>query len=210
MLASISSEFQKSHQASWLGTSCVRNCSCDFLIWIGIRYLLATCTFTPLYGRLCDVMGRKNANHTALFFAGSGILLCGFSRSMEMLILSRFVSYLNVILMSPDALPVVRNWWRRTNDDFFVCLLSSSWQVAYLNLNCAESLSVICIASAYRLSIFPFWFLLTTWIQSRGLAQGVASVFNGVSAQVFAIAIKWPSVHGFSLVWGSVDLSVVW
>ena len=45
---------------------------------------------------------------------------------MEMLILSRFVSYLYVILMSPDALPVVRNWWRRTNDDFFVCLLSSS------------------------------------------------------------------------------------
>ena len=93
-----------------------------YYVEFGIRYLLATCTFTPLYGRLCDVMGRKNANHTALFFAGSGILLCGFSQSMEMLILSRFVSYSNVILTSPNSLLVVRNWWRRINDDFFVCL----------------------------------------------------------------------------------------
>ncbi|KAJ7830013.1 major facilitator superfamily domain-containing protein [Mycena olivaceomarginata] len=38
LMPSISSEFQKFHQASWLGTA----------------YLLATCTFTPLYGRLCN------------------------------------------------------------------------------------------------------------------------------------------------------------
>ena len=121
-MASISSDFKKSHQASWLGTSCVRNCSYNLSCSIGTSYLLATCTFTPLYGRLCDVMGRKNANHTALFFAGLGILLCGFSRSMEMLILSRFVSYLYVLSISPDALPAFRNWWRGTNNDFFVCL----------------------------------------------------------------------------------------
>ncbi|KAF8723220.1 hypothetical protein AX14_009396 [Amanita brunnescens Koide BX004] len=113
MLASISSEFQKSHQASWLGTS----------------YLLATCTFTPLYGRLCDVMGRKNANHTALFFAGSGILLCGFSRNMEMLIMSRFL-----------------------------CGIGGGGLM---------TTSSIVVSDMYSL-------------RSRGLAQGVASVFNGL------------------------------
>ncbi|KAF9528266.1 vacuolar amino acid permease [Crepidotus variabilis] len=76
MLPSISSDFNKAHQASWLGTS----------------YLLATCTFTPLYGRLCNAMGRKRANQTALLFAGLGVLLCGLSRNMEMLILARFFS----------------------------------------------------------------------------------------------------------------------
>ena len=54
-------------------------------------YLLATCTFTPLYGRLCNVLGRKRANQTALLFAAMGVLLCGLSSSMEMLILARFV-----------------------------------------------------------------------------------------------------------------------
>ncbi|KAF7314933.1 Vacuolar amino acid permease [Mycena indigotica] len=76
MMPSISSEFQKFHQASWLGTA----------------YLLATCTFTPLYGRLCNVMGRRAANHTAIFFAAAGTIGCGFSRNMESLIAARFLA----------------------------------------------------------------------------------------------------------------------
>lgn len=53
--------------------------------------LLATCTFTPLYGRLCNVLGRKGANQTALFFTAAGCLMCGLSQNMEMLIAARFV-----------------------------------------------------------------------------------------------------------------------
>lgn len=58
---------------------------------IYFRYLLATCTFTPLYGRLCNVLGRKGANQVAMLFAGVGVLMCGLSTSMEMLIIARFV-----------------------------------------------------------------------------------------------------------------------
>ncbi|KAF8061802.1 vacuolar amino acid permease [Lyophyllum atratum] len=76
MLPSISSDFNKANQASWLGTS----------------YLLATCTFTPLYGRLCNAIGRRGANHSAVLFAAIGIFGCGWSSSMKMLIVSRFVS----------------------------------------------------------------------------------------------------------------------
>ncbi|KAJ7932806.1 vacuolar amino acid permease [Mycena leptocephala] len=76
MMPSISSEFQKFHQASWLGTA----------------YLLATCTFTPLYGRLCNVMGRRGANHTAIVFTAIGTIGCGLSRNMESLILARFIA----------------------------------------------------------------------------------------------------------------------
>ncbi|KAF8179661.1 vacuolar amino acid permease [Pholiota molesta] len=76
MLPSISSDFNKSNQASWVGTA----------------YLLATCTFTPLYGRLSDVMGRRAANQSAMLFSAVGILACGLSNSMEMLIVSRFIS----------------------------------------------------------------------------------------------------------------------
>ncbi|CCM04545.1 uncharacterized protein FIBRA_06726 [Fibroporia radiculosa] len=75
LLPSISSEFNKSHQAHWLGTA----------------YLLATCTFTPLYGRLCNVMGRRGANQTAVFFAALGTIACGLSGNMETLIAARFL-----------------------------------------------------------------------------------------------------------------------
>ncbi|KAJ7142124.1 vacuolar amino acid permease [Mycena crocata] len=76
MIPSISSDFQKFHQASWLGTA----------------YLLATCTFTPLYGRLCNVMGRRGANQTAILFAGLGCIGCGLSRNMGTLIAARFLA----------------------------------------------------------------------------------------------------------------------
>ncbi|TRM56999.1 major facilitator superfamily domain-containing protein [Schizophyllum amplum] len=76
MVPSISSEFQKSNQASWLGTS----------------YLLATCTFMPLYGRLCDAMGRRRANQTAVVLTALGTLACGLAPNMELLILARFIA----------------------------------------------------------------------------------------------------------------------
>ncbi|KDR82136.1 hypothetical protein GALMADRAFT_240663 [Galerina marginata CBS 339.88] len=113
MLPSISSDFNKSNQASWLGTS----------------YLLATCTFTPLYGRLCNVLGRKRANQTALLFAGLGIIMCGLSKNMEMLILARFISGIG-------------------GGGLFTT-------------------SSIVVSDMYSM-------------RSRGLTQGVASVFNGL------------------------------
>ncbi|ESK89112.1 vacuolar amino acid permease [Moniliophthora roreri MCA 2997] len=113
MLPSISSQFQKSHQASWLGTS----------------YLLATCTFTPLYGRLSNVMGRRGAAQTAVLFAGLGTLACGLSTSMEMLIVSRFI--------------------------------------AGIGGGGVNTIATIVVSDMYTL-------------RSRGLAQGVASVFNGL------------------------------
>ncbi|KAI0927773.1 hypothetical protein AcV7_009480 [Taiwanofungus camphoratus] len=75
LLPSISSDFNRSHQASWLGTA----------------YLLATCTFTPLYGRLCNVMGRRGANQMAVLLAMLGTAACGFSSNMETLIAARFL-----------------------------------------------------------------------------------------------------------------------
>ncbi|THV03269.1 vacuolar amino acid permease [Dendrothele bispora CBS 962.96] len=73
LLAPIGSDFNKSHQSSYIGTS----------------YLLSVCCFTPLYGRLSDILGRKGAMLLALSLFGSGTLLCGFAPSMEFLIAAR-------------------------------------------------------------------------------------------------------------------------
>ncbi|KAM0747715.1 MFS general substrate transporter [Meredithblackwellia eburnea MCA 4105] len=76
LLTSISSEFNSANQASWLGTS----------------YLLATATFTPLYGRLCNILGRRGANSAAVGFLFLGTIGCGLAPSMKWLILARFVA----------------------------------------------------------------------------------------------------------------------
>ncbi|KAJ7781416.1 major facilitator superfamily domain-containing protein [Mycena metata] len=73
LLTPIGSDFNKSNQASYIGTS----------------YLLSLCCFTPLYGRLSDILGRKGAMLIALFLFGSGTILCGMVPSMETLILAR-------------------------------------------------------------------------------------------------------------------------
>ncbi|KAF8305810.1 vacuolar amino acid permease [Cantharellus anzutake] len=76
LVAPIGSYFQKAHQASHLGTA----------------YLLSVCCFTPLYGRLSDILGRKGAMLVALTFFGAGTFLCGVAPSMETLIAARAIA----------------------------------------------------------------------------------------------------------------------
>jgi len=76
LLTPIGSYFDKAHEASYLGTS----------------YLLSVCCFTPLYGRLADILGRKGAMLLALTLFGSGTILCGLALSMEWLIAARAVA----------------------------------------------------------------------------------------------------------------------
>ncbi|KAG1753863.1 vacuolar amino acid permease [Suillus paluster] len=76
LLSPIGSYFNKSNQASYLGTS----------------YLLSVCCFTPLYGRLSDILGRKGAMLLGLTLFGSGTIACAFAPSMEALIVARAVA----------------------------------------------------------------------------------------------------------------------
>ncbi len=73
LISSISSSFNASEQAQWLGSA----------------YLLSVACFTPLYGRLADIVGRKNCMFIALTFFTTGTLLCGVASSMNMLIFAR-------------------------------------------------------------------------------------------------------------------------
>lgn len=59
--------------------------------WVFAAYLLTQAVSVPLYGRLADLYGRKR-----VFFCGAGIFLlgttlCGFARSMPVLVLFRAV-----------------------------------------------------------------------------------------------------------------------
>ncbi|KAI0370270.1 vacuolar amino acid permease [Pilatotrama ljubarskyi] len=73
LLSPIGSYFNESNRSSYIGTS----------------YLLSVCCFTPLYGRLSDILGRKGAMLLALSFFGLGTLFCGLAPSMDALIAAR-------------------------------------------------------------------------------------------------------------------------
>ncbi|KAF8308602.1 vacuolar amino acid permease [Clavulina sp. PMI_390] len=76
LISPIGSYFNASHQASYLGTS----------------YLLSMCCFTPLYGRLADILGRKQAMLVAVTLFGVGTLICGLANSMTTLITARAIA----------------------------------------------------------------------------------------------------------------------
>jgi MFS family permease len=76
LLTPIGSSFNASNQVSWLGTS----------------YLLSVCVFTPIYGRLADIFGRRAAHLTALTFFTIGTILCAVASSMGMLIAARVIA----------------------------------------------------------------------------------------------------------------------
>jgi len=108
------------------------------------RYLLATCTFTPLYGRLCNVLGRKRANHTALLFATVGVLMCGLSTSMEMLILARFVCliFASMFFFLLYYSIVFWNRWRWFDDNFIVSSSLSTSPRLLLTHYCFSSIVI--------------------------------------------------------------------
>ncbi|KAI0254310.1 vacuolar amino acid permease [Lactifluus subvellereus] len=76
LITPIGNYFSKSNQASYIGTS----------------YLLSVCCFTPLYGRLSDIIGRRAAMLLGLTLFGAGTITCGIAPSMEALIAARAVA----------------------------------------------------------------------------------------------------------------------
>ncbi|WVF66941.1 hypothetical protein IAT40_001684 [Kwoniella sp. CBS 6097] len=66
--------------------------SADQEAWIGTAYLWSSVTFTPLYGRLSDLIGRRSAYIQAVSIFTLGTLGCGVATSFPILALSRFVA----------------------------------------------------------------------------------------------------------------------
>ncbi|KAJ7290214.1 MFS general substrate transporter [Mycena rebaudengoi] len=60
--------------------------------WVGTSYLLALCAFTPLYGRLANILGRRTSILIACSLFGVGTILCGLANNMTQLIVFRFIA----------------------------------------------------------------------------------------------------------------------
>jgi MFS family permease len=63
--------------------------SSDLVFWLGSSYTLAMCAVAPIYGRLNDIIGRKNAIVCAVAIFLFGTFLCTVAPSMLTLIAAR-------------------------------------------------------------------------------------------------------------------------
>ncbi|THV07204.1 MFS general substrate transporter [Dendrothele bispora CBS 962.96] len=60
--------------------------------WIATAYMLMLASVQPLYGKLSDIFGRRACLLFAYAFYGLGCLLCGISRNMSELVVSRAIA----------------------------------------------------------------------------------------------------------------------
>jgi EmrB/QacA subfamily drug resistance transporter len=64
----------------------------NYITWIATSYLMSMVVFTPLYGKFCDIFGRKLVMLFSLFTFSLGSLGCGLSQNIIMLIVFRSVA----------------------------------------------------------------------------------------------------------------------
>lgn len=57
--------------------------------WIATGYFLTLTAFQPLYGKLCDIFGRKQCLLVAYLIFGVGCTCCGLARTMGELVAAR-------------------------------------------------------------------------------------------------------------------------
>ncbi|CAG8591617.1 17224_t:CDS:10 [Acaulospora morrowiae] len=66
--------------------------SLDKISWVATAYLLTETSFQPLYGKLCNIFGRKEMLLFAILVFELGSLLCGLASNMTVLITFRAIS----------------------------------------------------------------------------------------------------------------------
>ncbi len=98
--------------------------------WVFSSYLLMQVVTIPIYGKLADIYGRKRifSSGIGVFLVGS--LLCGFSSTMTMLIVSRFLQGIGAGAVQPIAQTIVGDMYTKEERANIQGYLSSIWGVS--------------------------------------------------------------------------------
>ncbi|MCX7302987.1 MAG: MFS transporter [Hyphomicrobiales bacterium] len=75
--------------------------------WVALSYLLAFASFLPIFGRLCEMFGRKT-----LYIAGYAIFisasaLCGFAETFDQLLFFRFLQGIGGSLLGANSISIL-------------------------------------------------------------------------------------------------------
>ncbi|BEJ08992.1 hypothetical protein CcaverHIS641_0510860 [Cutaneotrichosporon cavernicola] len=122
-----------------LTTTCVPTIAFEFGAfdcesWIGTSYLWSNVTFTPLYARLSDAIGRRTAQLQAASLFNLGTLACGLAPSFTGLTVARFLagiggggaSTIASIVLSESLPPQDRGFYQGLGFAVFVAGMGSA------------------------------------------------------------------------------------
>lgn len=75
--------------------------------WVALAYLLAFAACLPVFGRLCETMGRKQLYLAGYLIFISASVLCGLAQSLEMLIAFRILQGIGGSLLGANSIAIL-------------------------------------------------------------------------------------------------------
>jgi EmrB/QacA subfamily drug resistance transporter len=99
-------------------------------IWVGSAFLLGNAAFVPTWGKVSDIFGRKPMLLAAVGIFWVGSLLCGVSKNMTMLIISRAIQGIGAggCIVLPNI--CVSDLFSMRNRSQYFAILGMVWAVA--------------------------------------------------------------------------------
>ncbi len=98
--------------------------------WVFSAYLLMNCVTVLIYGKLSDLFGRKPVLTFGIIMFLFGSILCGFAKSMQMLISFRFVQGFGAGAVTPIATTIVGDIYTAEERAKIQGYLSSVWGIS--------------------------------------------------------------------------------
>src|SRR5680860_466433 len=98
--------------------------------WVFSSFLLAQAVTIPIYGKLADLYGRKPVFTFGVLVFLIGSVLCGFAKTMNMLILFRLIQGLGAGAVQPIATTIVGDIFTMTERARIQGYISSVWGIS--------------------------------------------------------------------------------
>ena len=98
--------------------------------WVFSSFLLAQAVTIPIYGKLADLYGRKPVFTFGVLIFLTGSVLCGFAKTMNMLIVFRLIQGLGAGAVQPIAMTIVGDIFTMTDRARVQGYISIVWGVS--------------------------------------------------------------------------------
>lgn len=144
--------------------------------WVFSAYLLMNAVTVLIYGKLCDLYGRKPILIFGILIFLIGSILCGLATSMEMLIFSRFIQGFGAGAVTPVATTIIGDIYTKEERAKIQGYLSSVWGISAVSGPAIGGLLVEFVSWRYvfwvniplgLLAMFGVWAFLDEKIEKK-------------------------------------------
>jgi len=179
--------------------------------WVFSSFLLAQAVTIPIYGKLADLYGRKPIFTFGILIFLTGSVLCGFAKTMNMLILFRLIQGLGAGAVQPIATTIVGDIFTMTERARIQGYISSVWGISSIIGPALGAFFVQYVRWSWifwmnipigLLSVAGIWFFLGETVQKQEHEIdyiGSALIFISVSA-LMVVFIQAGTVWSWSSV----------